>query len=43
MAVMVTEKAAKEVLKIISEQNMATGTMLRVGVSGEAAAVFPTA
>ncbi len=34
MAVMVTEKAAKEVLKIISEQNMATGTMLRVGVSG---------
>jgi iron-sulfur cluster assembly protein len=34
MAVMVSEKAAKEVLKIIGEQNMAPQTMLRVGVSG---------
>lgn len=34
MAVMVTEKAAKEVVKIIQEQNLPAETFLRVGVSG---------
>ena len=34
MEVNVTEKAAKEVYKIIQEQNLPGETMLRVGVSG---------
>ncbi|MBX9653740.1 iron-sulfur cluster assembly accessory protein [bacterium] len=34
MAVLVSEKAAQEVLKIIQEQNLPAETMLRVGVAG---------
>jgi iron-sulfur cluster assembly protein len=34
MGVMLTEKAASEVKKIITEQNLPEGTVLRVGVQG---------
>jgi iron-sulfur cluster assembly protein len=34
MSVTLTEKAASEVKKIISEQNLPDGTVLRVGVQG---------
>ena len=34
MGVTLTEKAASEVKKIITEQNLPDGTVLRVGVQG---------
>ena len=34
MSVMLTEKAASEVKKIITEQQLAPETVLRVGVAG---------
>ena len=34
MGVSLTEKAANEVKKIITEQNLPDGTVLRVGVQG---------
>lgn len=34
MALTITEKAAKEIKRVIDEQNMPEGTVLRVGVAG---------
>jgi iron-sulfur cluster assembly accessory protein len=34
MAVMITEKAAKEVQRVLSEQKMPESTVLRIGVAG---------
>ncbi len=34
MAVLLTEKAASEIKRVISEQKLADGTVLRIGVAG---------
>ncbi len=43
MGVTLSEKAASEVKKIITEQNLPDGTVLRVGVQGAVAAASLTA
>ena len=43
MSVMLTEKAATEVMKIITEQKLATETVLRVGVAGGGCSGWPCA
>jgi len=43
MGVILSEKAANEVKRIITVQNLPEGTVLRVGVRGGGAAVSPTA
>ena len=43
MGVTLSEKAAVEVKKIITEQNLPEETVLRVGVQGGGCSGFPTA